>query len=54
MEQLEIRNLLLQIGEVFVLRDFSCKIDMGELLIIIGESGLGKIFLVKLLVGYIL
>lgn len=42
MEQLEIRNLSLQIGEVPVLRDFSCKIDMGESLTIIGESGSGK------------
>lgn len=53
MEQLEIRKLSLQIGEVPVLRDFSCKIDMGESLTIIGESGSGKTLLAKLLVGHI-
>lgn len=50
---IEIEDLNFRYGiRQFVLRDINFKIRSGEKIVIVGESGLGKIMLVKLFLGF--
>ncbi len=48
---IEARGMSLQFGRQVVLKDISVKIDKGETVAIIGESGCGKTMFLKALVG---
>ncbi len=50
---LELRNISLSYDQNLVLSNLSLKIDAGEILGIIGHSGIGKTSILKLLAGYL-
>jgi phospholipid/cholesterol/gamma-HCH transport system ATP-binding protein len=48
---LELRDLQIRFGRNAILRDINLKIQRGETMAIIGESGCGKTVLLKLMIG---
>ena len=50
---IEVRDLNVQFGQQHVLRDINFRVNIGETLAIIGESGCGKTVLLKSLIGLV-
>src|SRR5438045_8366955 len=52
MQQLEIKNLHVAIGETAIIRDLSLSVGLGEMHAIMGPNGSGKSTLAKVLAGH--
>ena len=52
MQQLEIKNLRVAIGENEIIRDLSLSVGLGEMHAIMGPNGSGKSTLAKVIAGY--
>lgn len=48
---IELKNISLSLGSRQILRDFSCRIEQGDKVAIIGESGVGKSSLLNIISG---
>jgi phospholipid/cholesterol/gamma-HCH transport system ATP-binding protein len=48
---IEVRNVFKSFGDNNVLRDFSCELNKGENLVVLGKSGSGKSVLIKCIIG---
>ena len=48
---IEVRNVFKSFGDNNVLRDFSCDLNKGENLVVLGKSGSGKSVLIKCIIG---
>lgn len=51
---MQIRNLVKSFGDNHVLRDFTCDLNEGENIVVLGKSGSGKSVLIKCIIGLML
>ncbi|MGN0342391.1 MAG: ATP-binding cassette domain-containing protein [Roseburia sp.] len=48
---IRLNNITKSFGEKTVLRDFSCEIELGDTMVLMGPSGVGKTTLLRILAG---